>query len=150
MTEPEKNYSDYLQHASNVLTFSALVTGFILTVITLLLTLLPYMFLSSLVGQSTLFFLTALFNLWLNFGAVTAMWGFRLAKDIPPMTWEIRYMNINYRIAIFGFGFLLPILYLFWNFLLLALISTAVWLVFYSVILSIHRTGLRLRRPKGN
>jgi hypothetical protein len=131
------------------MSYSALLTGFILTVFTLLLTLLPHPFLSSLWGQIALFFVAILFYLFLLYGLLIRVWGFSWVKQVPPRSWITRFLKGFFMIAILLFGFLIPVLFLIWSFLLLALISGIVWVgVFVSYLLFDRVTKYRLLKDR--
>ena len=115
--------------------FCALLTGFILTVFTLLLTLLPHSFLSSLGGQIALFFVALLFYLFLLYGLLFRLWGFQWVKWRPPKSWQTRFLKWFFILAMLFFGFLIPLLLLIWEFLLLAVIMGIVWGIFFAIYL---------------
>lgn len=131
----KEGLSDYQRHLSNVMSYLALLTGFILTVFTLLLTLLPYSFLSSILGQIALFFVAILFYLFLLYGLLFRLWGFRWVKWRPPKSWQTRFLYGFFILVILLFGFLIPLLFLIMGFLLLAVIMGIVWVVFYAFYL---------------
>lgn len=124
--------SDYLRHLSNVMAYIALLTGFILTVFTLLLTLRPIDFLSSLWGQIALFFVAILFYLFLLYGLLFRLWGFRWVKWKPPKSWQTRFLFGFFILIVLLFGFLIPLLVLVWGFFLLAIILGIIWVVFFA------------------
>ncbi len=130
-----RDLSDYQRHLSNVMAFCALLTGFILTVFTLLLTLLPYSFLSSPGGQIALFFVAILFYLFLLYGLLFRLWGFRWVKWRPPKSWQTRFLKWFFILAMLNFGFLIPLLFLIWGFFLLAVIMGIVWVAFFAFYL---------------
>ncbi|MFX0078657.1 MAG: hypothetical protein ACFE8O_05400 [Candidatus Hermodarchaeota archaeon] len=126
-----RDISDYQRHLSNVMSYCALLTGFILTVFTLLLTLLPYSFLSSLWGQIALFFVAILFYMFLLYGLLFRLWGFQWVKWKPPISWQTHFLKGFFILAILFFGFLIPLLFLVWGFFVLAVIMGIVWMVFF-------------------
>jgi hypothetical protein len=129
LSEAKKDYSDYLKHLSNVMSYSALLTGFILTVFTLLLTLLPTAFVA------------ILFYLFLLYGLLIRVWGFRWVKQVPPRSWKTRFLKGFFILAILFFGFLIPLLFMIWGFFLLALIMGSVWVgifAFYLIFDRVH------------
>ncbi|MFX1299994.1 MAG: hypothetical protein ACFFDE_03555 [Promethearchaeota archaeon] len=130
-----RDISDYQRHLSNVMSYCALLTGFILTVFTLLLTLLPYSFLSSLWGQIALFFVAILFYMFLLYGLLFRLWGFRWVKWKPPTNWNTHFLKGFFILAILLFGFLIPLLFLIWGFFFLAVIMGIVWVVFFTFYL---------------
>jgi hypothetical protein len=150
LSTPKEDYSDYQGHLSDILAYSALITGFILTVFTLLLTLLPNSFLASLEGQIALIFVAILFYLFLILGLLIRTWGFRWVKRIPPRSWQTRFLRGFFFLAILFFGFLIPLLFLIWGFFLLAIIMGTVWLVIFAFYLLFEKVtiGSLKREPE--
>ncbi len=115
------DYSDYIQHRSNLSNGLSLLSGFVFTAITILLTQLPDP--STLQSQAILLFLTVLFNLyslllfWLSLSTA------RLCKNLPPLTKGIAAFNLVASIGVNFLG-LAPILMFFlWNLIYLTLAS---------------------------
>ena len=130
-----RDISDYQRHLSNVMAFVALLTGFILTVFTLLLTLRPIDFLSGLGGQIVLFFVAILLYLFLLYGLLFRLWGFRWVRWKPPKSWQSRFLFGFWVLIILLFGFLIPLLVLVWGFVLLAIILGIIWVVCFAFYL---------------
>jgi hypothetical protein len=134
ISENEKEYSVYLQVATNTLNILVLLSGFTFTSITILLSLYPV--LGSLPVQFILFFLASLFFCfmfmltWFNSNLM------KLSRNLPPVTREVVLFN---RLLISTYTLLqlaVVLMFLIWNLIYLSLASGIVLAIF--VILQIQ------------
>ncbi len=125
MSTNEKDYSNYIQHMSNLVGGMLFMTGILLTVITLLLTQIPDP--STLPTQVALFFLMILFSLTGFMGIYLTIDVIHYCKEIPPYQSRIRMLNLLSFLASGLWGLSVAILFFLWNLTYLALASLAVW-----------------------
>jgi len=122
----EKDYSDYIQHSSNISNFLSLVYGFVFTAITILLTQLSAP--SSLQSQIILFFLTVLFNVY----RYLLDWNLTMTThycEMPPLRREITIFNRVLFISGNLLGSAIVLMFFLWNLVYLALVSGVVYLL---------------------
>ena len=94
MAEDERDYTDYLQHMSNNLNGLFLYSGFTLTTITVLISILPNP--KSMLAQITLFFLFALLSVFTLLMAEIGSNNLFLCRNVPPQTTRIHKFNIAF------------------------------------------------------
>ena len=135
MTESEERYSDYLSLVSNINSMAAVFAGFIITILTLLLTQLPPASLSDLTIQLILFFLALLFHFWVFLVGVNLMGAFLTVRTIPSSVRTSARSIPIFIIAYWAMGMAIPLLFLIWALSFLAILATIVWTLFFIVSL---------------
>jgi len=128
VTENEKDYSDYVQNMlTSTLSTISLLSGFTFTAFTILLTLLPDP--SNMISQFTLFFLAALFYLFMTL----LHWGhhqiMRYSKNVPPLSKGINTFNFLILLSYMGLGTTIVLMLLIWNLIYLALATGVAWAI---------------------
>jgi len=139
VTENVKDYSDYIQYASNLASILSLLGGFTFTAFTILLTLLPDP--SNIISQFTLIFLAGLFYLFMSLLGWIHMLMIRYGRNVPPVSRGISIFNSLVPLSYVGLGFAMVLMLLIWGLIYLALASGVVWMI--SIILS----DIYLTRP---
>jgi len=92
VTTNEKDYSDYIKHLSNLNSVGSLLAGFTFTTITLLITRLPDP--SSIMSQLVLFFIAALFYLFLFLVGWNTNTLIYFCRNVPPKTKQLSTFNL--------------------------------------------------------
>lgn len=134
MSKKEGDYSDYLQHNSGLMQMYAVFSGFVFTVITLLLTLLPDP--SQIMAQITLFFLAFLWSLFILIIFVRMSNASYFIRTIPPIP-KRPYKIMNWIEYLAWFSLTVPVVLMFflWNLTYLALASVGMFVLFYIFVL---------------
>jgi len=132
VTESEKDYSDYIQHMSNLISMVSLLGGFVFTAFTILLTQLPDP--SSIISQFTLVFLAVLFYLFMSLLSWSHLQIIRYCKKVPPASKGQTTFNSLLPVSYIGLGLAIVLMLLIWNLIYVALVSGAVWAI--SIILT--------------
>lgn len=124
----EKDYSDYIQHLSTQVTMLSLFAGFVLTMITILLTQLPDP--SNPIAQIMLFVLT--YSLYaLSFVLTSsALRIIYYCRKVPPLTRDIAMVNYLSWSTLFLLTGSLVLLYAIWSLVYLALAAAITAAVF--------------------
>lgn len=125
MSNNGKDYSDYIQHRSNVENGILFLAGFTFTAITILLTQLPDP--NSLQPQLILLFLAVFFGLLFFVSGFSMVEMIYHCKDIPPLTRRIRFLNALLVLVANLSGFAVSLLFLLWNLTMLAMVSGIIW-----------------------
>ncbi len=133
MTESEERYSDYLSLVSNINSMAAVFAGFIITILTLLLTQLPPTSLSDAIIQLILLFLALLFHFWVFLVGVNLIGAFLTVRTIPSSVKTSARSIPIFIIAYWAMGMAIPLLFLIWALFLLAILATAIWTLFFIV-----------------
>ena len=128
MSENENDYSDYIQHQSNLSNVLSLLSGFSFTALTILLTQLPDP--STLMSQFTLFFLGALFYQFIFLLGWHNAVVIRRCKNIPPITKEITTLNSLVSLSYIWLSLIVVLMFLIWNLVYLALAIGVVYVIF--------------------
>jgi len=104
VTENEKDYSDYIQYASSSASVLSLLSGFTFTAFTILLAQLPDP--SSIISQFTLFFLAALFYIFITLLAwLHTFQMIRYCKNVPPASKGLDTFNYISALSYIGLQF---------------------------------------------
>ena len=133
MTESEERYSDYLSLVSNINSMAAVFAGFIITILTLLLTQLPSALLTDPVIQLILLFLALLFHFWVFLVGVNTIGAFLTVRTIPASVRTSAGSIPLFIIAYWAMGMAIPLLLLIWALFLLAILTTIAWTLFFIV-----------------
>jgi len=137
VSKNEKNYSDYIQYASSSASVLSLLSGFTFTAFTILLAQLPEP--SSIISQFTLFFLAALFYVFIILLAwVHVVQMIRYCKNVPPPSRGLNTFNYLSVLSYIGLEFSIVLMLLIWNLVYLALATGIMWAI--SAILFISGT----------
>ena len=152
----DKDYSNYIEHKSNIVNVSALFAGFTFTIITLLLTQLPPDFLqNNFFVQITLFFLTILFEIWSLLIGWTISDIINFCKHVPYDGPEYKHSyNLDILLwlgsALFGVPILL--MYLIWGLIILALAAAISWVIYIilstAIILRLSLKSVEIRKKR--
>ena len=145
MSKNEEGYADYIQHISNITSGLVTLAGFLLTVITLLLTQLPDP--SILQSQVVLLFLTVVSYL---IGWLVLDWGVYIiyfCRKVPPLSKRTATNNIILYLVTLLFLLSLPMMFLLWNLTFLAITTAVMWVVYcIAVIMMIIRPFREFRK----
>lgn len=125
------DYSDYIEHMSNVSSGLYLLTGFTFTVITFLLIGLKDV--SSTATQTTLFYLTILFYLFMFMIGWNSTRVLQLCSKIPKESKGVNLFNISLYLVYILFPLSLTFLFHQWNLTYLVLGSLSIWAT-YSIL----------------
>ena len=129
MSHDDKNdYSDYIKHLSNLGSGLLFISGFMFTVITILLTQLPN--LNSPQSQLTLFFFSVIFNLATFLAFFVTMEGIYYCRRIPPLSKRRAIINMLNLLVTVMIGLTVTLLFLLWNLTFLVITSGIVWMGF--------------------
>jgi O-antigen/teichoic acid export membrane protein len=146
--EVGKDYSDYAQNLANVMNGMLFFAGFTFTVVAILLTSLPNP--RSMQSQFTLLFLTAIFYLTVFLAIFLLIDITRHIEKVPPLNRQRRIVNALVFLTFLLIGLAFPLLFLLWDLIMLAIISSVVWLLFaISILFFIYMPFQRRRAEKG-
>jgi len=126
-----KDYSDYIKHMSNLVSGLFFIGGFLLTIITLLITQLPDP--STLTTQLVLLFLLIFFNIVGFLAIYLTIDVIYFCKDIPPYSPKYRALNIVMFLAATFWGLAVAFLLLLLNLPYLTLASFILWILNFSL-----------------
>jgi hypothetical protein len=135
MTREDEDYSDYSRHLNAVITGTTLINGFIFTAIITFLTRLsqPLAFYS----QALLLLLVVLFYLnSLLIEHLTAETLF-FCRRVPPKTRKIIVRIALIIIIASLFGFSIPLMFLVYDLIFLATVSTVIWILIIAANLAL-------------
>jgi hypothetical protein len=144
----EKDYSGYLKHLSNVIGMMSLLSGFMFTAYTILITRLPDP--SIITAQLTLFVLSAFLSVFLFCLGYFVMQAFVFAGDVPPLTRTTTIVNSFFFASTnTAMGISVTLMSLLWNLQFLALVQTAQWILFsVAAYIFIVRPVWKYRKSK--
>jgi hypothetical protein len=111
----------------------AVFAGFIITILTLLLTQLPPTLLSDFIIQLILFFLALLFHFWVFLVGVNVIGAFLTVRTLPASVRTSARSIPIFIVAYWAMGMAIPLLFLIWALFLLAFLATVVWTLFFIV-----------------
>jgi hypothetical protein len=144
VTESQKDYSDYIQHASNTNSMLSLLSGFTFTAFTILLAQLPDP--SSILSQITLFFIAALFYVFLTELGWMHMQTIRLYSNVPPASRGLNTFNFVNSLSYTGLELTVVLMLLIWNLNYLALATGIMWVILAIFNIGIVRVFLEYRK----
>jgi hypothetical protein len=150
----EKNYSDYIQHLSNVMSIMALTSGFLFTAYTILITALPDP--SSITAQSTLLVVSIYLSICTYCLATFAEGSIACCRNTPPLTRNLAATNLLFLFAgTTSMATAIILMSLLWNLTYLAIAQSIQWALYamaiYLFIIRHNeraRTSLRFRELK--
>jgi len=136
--ENKNSYSDYFAHNSVIVEVLSLFGGFLFTSITILLTSLQSR--GSLLGQTTILFITLVFYFSLYVLLDNLEMAFHYIDDIPPLTLKVRPF-FSLLLVFYSFGSSTILMFLLFDLFYLALISGVIWalMVIYSINTTVKR-----------
>lgn len=143
MTESDDGYADYLALISNVNSMAAVFAGFIITILTLLLTQLPLSSLIQLPIQIILLFLALLFHFWVFQVGVNIMGAFFTVRTLPASVKTSARSIPIFLIAYWAMGMTMPLLFNIFTLNLLAIITAIFWMLFFIVSLLAQHEPLK-------
>lgn len=127
MVQEDGDYADYSRHVTTTMSGLTVLSGFVFTVITLLVTRLERPI--TLYPQLLLLFLAVIFDLNLFLYYHLLVETIYLCRNIPPqtrrITLRVRLMGLTFTL----FGFSVPFMFLLFNLAYLAATSTAAWIL---------------------
>lgn len=126
----EKDYSEYVRHIDNVCNVVALFAGFTLTTLVLVITLFSDR--SAPLVQATFYLLSVLFYLFVSLLAWVGNLDLFFIKNIPPTTIGMKISSFLEFFGISLLGLVMPLLFLFFDLLLLTTLSIVTWAVFLA------------------
>jgi len=131
MSEVEKDYSTYIGWMQNQKGTYAFICGFTFTTITLLIISLPNP--TSVLSQLIMLFLTVVFDLLLYLILLMGIESLRFCKDIPPYDKSLNLCNFLTDVTFVLWGFSVPLIFLLWNLVYLAITSTIIWIILMTI-----------------
>lgn len=128
MSIGEKDYSDYINHLSNMGNMYSFLSGFMLTVITVLITQFPDP--SSTMAQIVLFFMAVVLDIFAFYMGSFYQRVLYFCKNVPSYSGRKSLFNIlSDSSIILGLGGTTVLLFLLWNLIYLALAQTIAWIL---------------------
>ena len=128
MLHEENDYSDYIKHLSNLGGGLLFISGFMFTVITILLTQLPN--LNNPQSQLILFFFSLIFNLATFLAFFTTIEGIYYCRHVPPLSKRRTVINVLSLLITMMIGLTVTLLFLLWNLTFLVITSGIIWMGF--------------------
>jgi len=130
MVDEDKDYSDFVKRLGNIGNTIAIFAGFTLTALVLVIT--RFSDPSALLIQTTLYVLTFLFYLFTFLLAWLNNLDLKFIKNIPPFTTGMQICGLLEFLGIGVLGLVIPVLFLFFNLMLLSTLSIVTWAVFVA------------------
>ncbi len=127
MQECEKDYSAYMGWMQGQKGTYAFICGFTFTTITLLIISLPNS--KSVLSQLIMLFLTIVFDLLLYLILLIGVESLKFCKDVPPYDESLKLCNTLSDLVFVLWGFTVPLIFLLWDFIYLAILSTIIWII---------------------
>lgn len=132
MQECQKDYSSYMMWMQNQKNQYTFICGFTFTTLTLLIINLPNT-INIIIAQSIMLFLTIVFDLLLFLVLLIGVESLQYCKNIPPYT-KASHLCQNLSNIVFPlWGFSVPLIYLLWDFIYLAVVSAIIWILLMVV-----------------
>ena len=132
MDSHEKDYSDYIQHLSNMGNMYTFLSGFMFTAIAILLTQLPDR--TSLMAQASFFFMATLLDIFIFFMGKFYMEVTYLCRNVPPQSGKPSFSNIMSDLSVLlGLGVATVLIFVTLNLFYLALAQLIVLIIFAVV-----------------
>ena len=131
VAEDEKDYSEYVRHLDNVHQGMSLFAGFTLTTFVLVISLFSDR--SAPLVQATFYLLCFLFYLFVFLLAWVGNLDLIFIKNIPPQTIGMKLSSFLEFFGIALLGLMMPLLFLFFDLLLLSALSIMTWSIFFIV-----------------
>jgi hypothetical protein len=129
--EDEKDYSEYIRHLDSANHGMSLFAGFTLTTFVLVISLFSDR--SAPLVQATLYLLCFLFYLFVFLLAWIGNLDLNFIKNIPPQTTGMKLSSFLEFLGIALLGWMMPLLFLFFDLLLLSALSIMTWAIFFIV-----------------
>jgi len=130
VTDEGRDYSDFVRRLGNVGNTISIFAGFTLTALVLVIT--RFSDPSALLVQVTLYVLTFLFYLFTFLLAWIGNLDLFFMKNIPPFTTGMKMCSFLEFLGISVLGLVIPVLFLFFNLILLFTLSIVTWAVFVA------------------
>ena len=144
LPEADDDYSQYTRHLSTMTSASALNAGFIFTILTLLLTQLPYALLYTVLAQIVLIFLYTLFMILIYVIVSLIMMSSFLTRPFPARSKKTWSINVLWSGSISVTGVIPILLFLLWNLNFLVYAALIIWICFFLIsIVSFWKPSLR-------
>jgi hypothetical protein len=128
--EDDKDYSEFVRHLGNSGSVISIFAGFTLTTLVLVITLFPDR--SALLVQVVFYILTSLVYLFAFLLAWVSNLDLFFIKNIPPTTIGMKICLFLEFFGISLLGLVIPLLFLFFNLLLLSGLSIVTWAFFVA------------------
>jgi hypothetical protein len=125
--ESEKDYSEYISFISNQKSTYSFICGFTFTTITLLIMNLPNP--NSVLSQLIVLFLTIVFDLLLYLIVLMGVESLQFCRNVPAYRRRMQFCDALSNVGFSLWGFSIPSMFLLWNFISLALVSTIIWII---------------------
>ena len=125
--ECKKDYGEYMGWMYNQAGTYTFVCGFTFTILTLLIINLPNP--DSILSQSIMIFFTILFDMLLYVILLIGVESLQFCDNVPPYTRNLRVCNILSDFVIVLWGFSVPLIFLLWSHLYLAILSAIIWAI---------------------
>ena len=126
MSENEKDYSDYIQHLSNMGQMYTFLSGFMFTAITILLIQLPEP--SSLMAQLALLFMVVFLDIFVYYMGFIYHQVLRVCRNLPSFSGERSFANVMSDLSVvLGLGGSTVLLFLLMNLIYLGIVQLIAW-----------------------
>ncbi len=125
--EVEKDFSAYMTWMQHQKGTYAFLCGFTFTALTLLIINLPNP--NAIREQVIMLFLTIVFDIFLFLIILIGAESLQFCKDIPPYIKSLKLCNALSDVGFVLWGFSIPLIYLLWDMVYLALLSTIIWII---------------------
>jgi hypothetical protein len=135
----EKDYSVYMGWMYNQAGTYTFICGFTFSILTLLIINLPNP--DSIISQGIMIFFTILFDLLLYVILLIGVEALQFCDNVPPFTKNLRMCYILSDTVIVLWGFSVPLIFLLWGIVYLAVLSAIIWTLFMIV------SNFTVRRP---
>jgi len=139
MQECEKDYSSYMGFMQSQKGTYAFICGFTFTTITLLIISLPNP--NSVLSQLIMLFLTIVFDLLLYLIMLIGIESLQFCKDIPPFRRSLQLCDNLSNSVFVLWGFTVPLMFLLWDLVYLAILSTISWIILMII------SNFTIRKP---
>jgi hypothetical protein len=127
MQECKKDYSSYMEWMQGQKGTYTIISGFTFTTITLLIIYLPNP--NSVLSQLIMLLLTIILDLLLFLILLMGVESLQFCKDIPQYMKSLDLCNNLSNIVFVLWGFSVPLIYLLWDFVYLAVLSAIIWII---------------------
>jgi hypothetical protein len=145
MSEPEKDYSDFMGWMSNNTNIFIFMGGFTFTILTLLVINLPNP--NTVMAQLILLFITIMFDLLLYLILLVGVESLQFCRNVPSFGKRLKFCSTLSNVVLVLWGFLVPSVFLLWNMINLAIITTIIWIVFIIINnFTIRKQNIRYRK----
>lgn len=128
LSSSDLDYSDYIKHLSNMGSMYSLLSGFMFTAITVLITRLPDP--STPMVQFALFFMAMMLDIFIFYIGNYYQLALSLCENVPPYSGKKSFDNVLSDVSVMlGLGGSTVLLFSLWNLTFVALAQTVAWIL---------------------